>query len=310
MIVGMQQDSFLAVIAEREGLPYADALRGYAIEELLRRIYQSDYSEFLWLKEAQTVEIKNYGRRQDSCLEFYYVESSKYIAPGKIIPGVSWSERFRNQMQADLFEAKDAKRISWAVETVKDETAGETKQCSCIWTLQASYQNMLIPVMVRVMPLFRKDITPEKRTVSLIADSGKKLLVYAYSSESRLAEDFFEIMKMLELISDMGTYDRVNHILKTESVNGRHIMERMQDKIKEEPRTLREKRLDQLKGYRDYAYMKKRWEQYERRHGKQEEPWTEVMDRLIRFAEPIWGALCRKEVFFDDWMPELSRFLG
>jgi hypothetical protein len=28
------------------------------------------------------------------------------------------------------------------------------------------------------------------------------------------------------------------------------------------------------------------------------------------FLRPVWNAMCRDEVFFGDWMPELERFLG
>jgi hypothetical protein len=328
MIVGMQPDLFLTGIAEREGLSIADALRGYAIEELLGRIYGLAYGEFLWLRGMQAVGAENYRRRQESCLEFYYVESRKYIAPGKIVPGAQWTDALRNRLQKELFEVQDAKQLSWTVENLavfsknaKDEqpkstgtepNSGEAEhqRATWVWTLRANYRDMHTPVMVKITPLSERNLLPEKRLLSLLAEPGKTMTVFEYSAESRLAEDFFEIMKMLELISDMAPYDRVNRILKTESVNGRHMMEELEEKLKAEPKLRREKRMEQLEGYRNYTYMKKRWQQYERRHAAEEEPWTEVMDRLLRFGTPIWQALCRKEVFFDDWMPELSRFLG
>jgi hypothetical protein len=321
MNVGVRSDPFLAGIAEREEMSVADALRGYAVEELLRRIYESAYGEFLWLKGMQAVGPENYRSRQESSLDLFYVESRKYIAPGKIVPGAPWSAQLSDRLQKELFEVEDADRISWTVEKFSGplHLSGEASQSGNsgkaaseigIWTLGASYQDMHIPVVVKIEPLLERNLLPEKRLVSLIAEPGKTLTVYEYSAESRLAEDFYEIMKMLELITDMAPYDRVNRILKTDSVNGRHIMEELQEKLKAEPKLLREKRIEQLESYRDYTYMRKRWQQYERRHAKTEEPWEEVMDRLLRFGEPIWRALCRKEVFFDDWMPALSRFLG
>jgi hypothetical protein len=326
MIVGTQPDSFLAVIAGREGLSIAEALRGYAIEELLCRVYESAYGEFLWLKGMQAVGPENYRRRQEACLDFYYAESHKYIAPGKIVPGAPWTDALTERLQKELFEVPDSEKISFTVENraVFSRNAadgqpkhaevypasGEAQKGTWVWTLRAGYQDMYAPVMVKMTPLLDRNLLPEKRLLPLLEEPGKTLTVFEYSAESRLAEDFFEIMKMLELISDMGTYDRVNQLLKTESINGRHIMEELDEKLKAEPKMRREKRIEQLEGYRDYTYMSKRWQQYERRNAKAEEPWTEVMDRLLRFGEPIWRALCRKEVFFDDWMPELSRFLG
>jgi predicted nucleotidyltransferase component of viral defense system len=306
MMVGMQPDAFLETIAKREGLAYADALRGYVLEDLLRRIYESDYGEYLWLMGMQAVGPENYRKKQEASLEFYYVESSKYIAPEKIVPGVKWSEALMERLQKDLFEANELTGVSWSAK----RAASESEENTGIWTLQAGYRDMHIPVMVKITPLLNYELAPERRSIPLMAKPTAKLEIRVYSVESRLAEDLLEIIKMLELISDMGAYDRVNAILKTESISGRHVMELLEEKTKEQPRLLREKRLGQLEGYRNYTYMVRRWEQYERRHGMADEPWAEVIDRVLRFGAPIWRALCKKEVFFDDWMPELSRFLG
>ena len=46
------------------------------------------------------------------------------------------------------------------------------------------------------------------------------------------------------------------------------------------------------------------------RRAKQKEDWEEVVDRIMAFMKPVWRALCADEIFFDDWMPELTRFLG
>jgi hypothetical protein len=318
MNVGTQPDSFLAAIADREALSYADALRGYAMESLLRRIYESDYGEFLWLRETRAIGSENYRRRQEACLEFYYVESTKYIAPDKVVPGVPWTDRLVERMQSELFEHSGRDGIAWTVERVVLHTdtkalnaaPGSEMPPTTVWTLGVSYQQMHLPLTVKVTPLLNRELAPEQQKMPLLAKPTAVLTVYVYSVESRLAEYLFEIIKMLELISDMGAYDRVNQILKKESISGRHIMELLEEKIKAEPRLLREKRIDQLAGYRDYTYMAKRWEQYERRHAMAAEPWTEVIGRVLRFVAPVWRALCRKEVFFDDWMPELSRFLG
>lgn len=309
MKVGTQPDAFLAELSERAELSYADALFGYVTESMLCRIYESAYGEFLWLRSVQSIGAEHYRKKQESCLEFYYVESNKYIAPEKIIPGVPWSETFAEQLQRDLFEAKDKSGILWEVQANAASPQGVDAE-SHIWIVQATYQEMHIPITVKIMPLANRELVPESRSLPLLAEPGRELCICVYSAESRLSEGFFEIMKMLELIADMGAYHRVNQILKTESVNGRHIMEMLEEKIQAEPKLLREKRMEQIAGYRDYTYMRKRWEQYERRHDMEPEPWAEVVDRILRFGEPIWKALCRREVFFDDWMPELSRYLG
>ena len=34
------------------------------------------------------------------------------------------------------------------------------------------------------------------------------------------------------------------------------------------------------------------------------------MKKFQSFMKPLWHAVCCDEIFFDDWMPELGRYLG
>ena len=68
-------------------------------------------------------------------------------------------------------------------------------------------------------------------------------------------------------------------------------------------------RLEQVYGYRSYAYMKRRWEQYCKRLTRQQRAyanagWEETLDLILDFLTPVWSAFCNVEIFYDDWMPE------
>ena len=72
-------------------------------------------------------------------------------------------------------------------------------------------------------------------------------------------------------------------------------------------------RAEQIFSYRDYPYMKKRWEKFCRHSaiaGTETLKWEKEMECFHHFLGDMWEAVCRDEVFFGDWMPELARFLG
>ena len=69
-------------------------------------------------------------------------------------------------------------------------------------------------------------------------------------------------------------------------------------------------RLNQFSEYRNHEDIKNKWQLYIEKHSKDVEEWEKVMDRLLAFIRPIWESVCKDEVFFEDWMPELERFLG
>lgn len=310
MKVGVASDERLKEISAREGLAFADALKGFAMEDVLRRIYDSDFREFLWLRSSDRIGVTNYSSRSDAVLEFYYVPSDRYIPEHKLVAGQALSGDMEGFMRQQLFADASPEGLQWSVEAC-GKLQEELSQLQRIdWKLRGRYHDLDMDLAMHVQALDGRELHPQRMALPLLMEGNRPLTITVYAAENRLAVSFLEIMEKLELISDMKHYDVVNEILKSEVLGGRHIMEMLCGMTAAKPRILRRKRLEQLAGYRDYAYMRKRWEQYRRIHKLPEESWEEVMDRLLRFAEPIWTALCRNEVFLDDWMPGLSRFLN
>ncbi len=130
------------------------------------------------------------------------------------------------------------------------------------------------------------------------------------NKNNTLAEDIFEIMKKQNRISDMSCYERINKQLKEKVVSGLYTFQELNDLKESEEKIVTMERLHQLSEYKSHGTMKKKWQQYIRMKNKEEDEWERVMERLLAFVSPIWESLCKDEVFFDDWMPELERFLG
>ena len=168
---------------------------------------------------------------------------------------------------------------------------------------------MRVPIALTMEPVPENAQSPKWKEMELLYAGKKPCQYLSYSKESVLAECLFEIVRKLELIGDMESYCIANEILRSQSISGRHMIEDFQVLGEKEPKVISMKRLQQLEGYKTYAYMRKRWEQYEKRQGRSPEDWSQVMDRILSFLGPMWKALCENEIFFDDWMPELGRFL-
>ena len=57
--------------------------------------------------------------------------------------------------------------------------------------------------------------------------------------------------------------------------------------------------MKEILSYRDYSYMRKRWEKYLRHRKRKEPAWTEVMQVLEQFLPQMWSTLCRDEIFSE-----------
>lgn len=299
--VGVAPAEEIKRISKESGLSVADALRGVVIEAFLEDVYSSGFQDVLWLKNSNAIGKDAYGQKQENGLQFYYVESEKAIPEEKRIPGQKLSEALMEEAWKNIFAINK--------DEVQFEAQMLTKDARS-WCLTARYQEMQVPVSVELIPMFKKELYPKKIELRKLRNDNKVIAIHTHSQEYCLAEHFFEIIDKLELIPDMKHYWEANDILKKDSVSGRHVMEILESRMEGASRIRRYKRIEQIKGYSEYAYMRKRWEQYEKAHKTQKEPWSEVLDRILAFGEPVWKAICENEIFFDDWMPELGRFLG
>ncbi|MBQ8519184.1 MAG: hypothetical protein IJ455_06265 [Agathobacter sp.] len=286
----------------KDGIQVSDILYGLAIEDLLRRIEKSSFYEYLWLTNEQAVGLDAYKKKSKERIAFLYVESGKKNYLSHAVAGQAMDQELFTLLLEELFSYVDGKS-QWEY-TVADSEKGKTLH------LTFSYMDMQVPVSVYIGTSMIKTKKRKKKELPLLLDERAHCSYLSYSKESILAESLFEIMRKLELISDMEAYGEANQILKEYSISGRYILEEFVAMGEKEPKVATMKRLEQIASYKNYGYMKKRWQQYERNHCAEKEDWESVLHRILSFMGPVWKALCEDEIFFDDWMPELERFLG
>ena len=118
-----------------------------------------------------------------------------------------------------------------------------------------------------------------------------------------------EIIKKLELINEMDHYYDALEIISKYPINGRKFKEMLQQALISNNIEITRKRLDTIKGYSDYTYMKKKWKVELRQKKRSEPSWTDTLECLMKFLEPIWDCMETNMVFIGDWMPQIKRFL-
>lgn len=296
MKVGRTPSLWMKEKSEELKIPFADLVWVYVAEDAFIRLAESSYCSYLCMADC---DILACGNR----LTFYYVAGNKKLPKEKLVAGQEFSIELLEKLLQELFTTSSMNDVIWI--------SSYAKKDNCyICQMTAIYEEMEVPLSIHIFPKHEDDIHMTREEMILPMHENRKIEAFVYTQEDRIGVYVFEIMNKLELISDMEAYAVVSDILKQESVSGRHMMEQLKTFSKKNPKVLREKRLEQLAEYRDYTYMKKRWEQYEKNQKRPHEDWGSVLQRILSFITPIWTALCRNEIFCDDWMPELERFLG
>lgn len=290
--------------SEELKIPFPNLLAGYLLEELMYLISESEYSKCLWLKNDRIFGIEQYRKKENSLtLDFAYVTSEKMMKEGKMCPGQKLSLKLAYVILLQFLQKEKTPKVKWKGKAQLRENVAE-------FDITGEFEEMTVPFRVIITEIpEEKNCLPEQKQFSPFMAGEEEISYLEYPGELFLAEQLTQVLKQMELIPDMEIYLRIYRILSETPMDGRHVKATLASLCEKEHIPLEEERMKELISYRNYGYMKKRWEKYLRHCGKKEPGWHEVVDKLDKFLSPIWQAVCKDEVFFGDWMPDLERFL-
>lgn len=288
--------------SEELGIPFSNLLAGYVLEELMYLIADSPFSLFFWLKNGNILGVEQYRKKNVLTLEFSYLTDKLAMKKEGIVPGQQLSLKMGYVMLAYILKVEKVPEIKWK---------GRADFHNGLLELEVSgeFEEMTVPIHIRITELSEEGMVPIRKDFPLFMQNGRRIPYLQYPSEITLAEQLFLIIKNMELLPEMKPYDMVYQILSVDAVDGRHIREMMYEYCEREQLALEEERVQTVLSYRNYTYMRKRWEKYLRHRKRKEPTWDDVMMQLEGFLPRLWGSICRDEIFFGDWMPGLGRFL-
>ena len=277
--------------SEEWNIPFSNLLARFVLEEFMLKFSASEFKDRVLLRNGYMFGLEQYRKKNILKLDFF-------CEPDENIP---------EKLLQMYLEKKEKSPVRWKG-TVTLQQSGACME------LQGQFEEMKVPVTANIhfMHLGKNWGLVEKE-IPFLMDGTVKIVWKEFPAELVLAKQIFVILRDMELIPDMEIYREVFFILKYETLSGRHVCELLEDMCKTGGMDPDMERVEQIFSYRDYPYMKKRWEKFCRYSaitGTETLKWEEEMERFSHFLGDMWKAVCKDEVFFGDWMPELERFLG
>lgn len=292
----------LKKICVSKDMPFSNFLGAVALEEVVKRISESDFRDYLWLQNSRQLNEEQYKQKIELTLEYDYVVRKADKQRG-IFPGEPFSKELAEIFLNQVF-ARNREKVfdfKWEIQSIRHYAQ---------LGLDAFIDGMQVPITIKIYPLTEERVLPRKEELKLMLGENKKAIFYSFPAESLLAEKFIEIAVKLELIRSLENYYDIYRILNRDSVDGRKVKDHIEELCREFRVPKDGRRLSAILEYRDYTYMKKRWKTYLRSMHTSTPSWEDVMERFGKFYQPIWEAVIADDIFFGDWMPELGRFLG
>ena len=273
--------------SEQLNIPFKNLLSAAVAEIIIELLSEGQYCNELYLCNGNEFSPEVY---KDFCISNIYYEYVKDI-----------DDKMAVLYMRDILKEIMAKAAleAFIVNGAVDETGIK---------LKITVDDMYIPLNI----YFRKHRAanePEIIKLKLTAYENRVVDVLTNPKEEELVKHLAEIIEKLELINDMDHYYIAYEILTTCPVNGRKVKDSLVKLLDEKKIVIDHSRIDMLKSYGDYTYMKKKWKVELRQKKKSEPQWSDVNICLMNFLVPIWEAMEANLVFLGDWMPQLKRFL-
>ncbi len=297
MAHGNFNETAIKIKSETLSIPYANASLAFLMEEFLILLSQSNYAGNFWIKNYRNLHIKNYRKKPVNCLDFYY----KGLKDGKANEQCLNAEVLEEIMRT-LIEKEINKDIVWNYQIFPNDEDYRLE-------IEADLNQMQIPFRVKVKNLDDEKVEPAKIKLRSSLRNDEQIELISYPTELVLAKYLFEILEKMELINDMGIYLRFYNILEKEVLDGRKVQKQLALECQAKKLSIEKNRLEMIKNYRSYSYMKKKWRRYLKSEKKSSPDWEEIVDKVVLFLSPIWDMMCKDLIFIGDWMPEVGRFL-
>ena len=268
-------------------IPFANLLEGFLLESLLFSIAEADTKNCFWLKDTNRFGIEAYKKEWQQPLRFVYRKE------------INLTEFF------EAVCAKNPENIIWTFAVEKVNSAYKIQ-------FTGEWEEMTVPLMIEISELSYEAVVPEKIEIKSAFYRKKKIECFYFPAENIVAEQFFSIIKYLELINTMEPYFLIYELVKKDAFDGRHICEALKLLCKKEELTPDLQRFQMFASYENYSFMRKKWKKYVKNQKKISSDfpaWEDLMKKEKMFFEPVWRAVVNDEIFFGDWMPDLERYL-
>lgn len=275
-------------------IPMEQLFAVYVLEQLALRLAASGRGKRLLLKNPDVLGLKAVCRGSSHRLEYGYV-----LEPREVFSKADFAQFLKTT-------------IKWEQETnIAWGWRSHMEGGRLFVELNALLDEMRMPVELVVSPL-ETDVLkyPAKEySLRLVMENNKTETVWLYPAEEMLFDDLEELLTKLELIGDMGVFERIYEILGICGFEGRQFQKKLENFCAEREITVDEALFAQLDSYRTYPFLMKKWKGFLKKRRRSTPDWEEVYGRFWDFMRPLLEAKLQGLMYLGSWIPDLGRYL-
>lgn len=276
--------------AKASGISYQQCLQLFLQEEFLRKLAGSKYADNFILKGGLFIyTLTNFESRATVDVDFLMRGLNNDLARmDEIIAeilAVDTGNDFMN-FKASKTEPIALQRKYHGVST---QITGYIKNIRVPFNVDIGVGDVIVP-------------KAEQRNIQTQLEDFENPKILTYSIESTIAEKFDAILQRFELTGRMKDFYDIYYLSRTFDFDGLKLQTAIQETLQNRGTAYEKDSFERVLALSNDAGMQTKWRYFLKTLGNPELSFSEVMDGIQRFLEPIWIAVLSEDECTKQWL--------
>ena len=278
--------------AKENGISYQQCLQLFFQEEFLRKLSASPYKDNLILKGGLFIyTLTNFESRATVDVDF-------------MLRGLSNDMPRMDEIIADILAVPTGNDFISFKALPTEPIAANRKYHGVSTQITGYIKNVRVPFSVDIGVGDVIVPSAKERTIKTQLDDFDAPEIMTYSLESTIAEKLDAILQRFELTGRMKDFYDIYYLSQTFDFDGLKLQTAIAETLQNRGTDYNADSFKRITELVDDENMQSKWRFFLRSLNNPDIPFSQVMDGITVFIEPVWEAFLKEEEFQKQWSAE------
>lgn len=278
--------------AKESGISYQQCLQLFFQEEFLRKLSASPYKDNLILKGGLFIyTLTNFESRATVDVDF-------------MLRGLSNDMARMDEIIAEILAVPTGNDFITFKALPTEPIAANRKYHGVSTQITGYIKNVRLPFSVDIGVGDVIVPSAKERTIKTQLDDFDAPEIMTYSLESTIAEKLDAILQRFELTGRMKDFYDIYYLSQTFDFDGLKLQTAIAETLQNRGTDYNADSFKRITELVDDENMLIRWRLFLRSLNNPDIPFSQVMDGIAAFIEPVWDAFLKEEEFQKQWSAE------
>ena len=283
--------------AKENGISYQQCLQLFFQEEFLRKLSASPYKDNLILKGGLFIyTLTNFESRATVDVDF-------------MLRGLSNDMARMDEIIAEILAVPTGNDFITFKALPTEPIAANRKYHGVSTQITGYIKNVRVPFSVDIGVGDVIVPSAKERTIKTQLDDFDAPQIMTYSLESTIAEKLDAILQRFELTGRMKDFYDIYYLSQTFDFDGLKLQAAIAETIQNRGTDYNADSFKRITELVDDENMQIRWRHFLRSLHDPDIPFSQVMDGIVTFIEPVWDAFLKEEEFTKQWSAEKKKWV-